>query len=77
MQRCWRHSITARKEADISTEVTFEDGRKGQRSARLKIYDLTVATQAPADYGEGEHEVARRKTTFCSGSRVSRSPSAV
>jgi long-chain acyl-CoA synthetase len=36
------------KEADISTEVTFEDGRKGRRSARLKIYDLPT-TQAPAD----------------------------
>jgi long-chain acyl-CoA synthetase len=28
------------KEADISTEVTFEDGRKGRISARLKIEDL-------------------------------------
>jgi long-chain acyl-CoA synthetase len=28
------------KEADISTEVTFEDGRKGKISARLKIHDL-------------------------------------
>ena len=28
------------KEADISTEVTFEDGRKGRMSARLKIHDL-------------------------------------
>jgi len=27
-------------EADISTEVTFEDGRKGRMSARLKIRDL-------------------------------------
>src|SRR3954468_6396145 len=27
-------------EADISTEVTFEDGRKGRMSARLKIQDL-------------------------------------
>src|SRR3712207_9596306 len=25
------------KEADISTQVTFEDGRKGVRSARVKI----------------------------------------
>jgi long-chain acyl-CoA synthetase len=35
-------------EADISTEVTFEDGRKGRRSARLRIYDLPT-TQTPAD----------------------------
>lgn len=30
------------KEADISTEVTFEDGRKGTISARVKIRDMTV-----------------------------------
>src|SRR6516165_5271066 len=36
------------KEVDISTEVTFEDGRKGRMSARLKIYDLST-TQTPAD----------------------------
>jgi long-chain acyl-CoA synthetase len=36
------------KEADISTEVTFEDGRKGRMAARLKIYDLPT-TQTPAD----------------------------
>jgi long-chain acyl-CoA synthetase len=36
------------KESEISTEVTFEDGRKGRRSARLKIYDLPT-TQALAD----------------------------
>jgi long-chain acyl-CoA synthetase len=29
-------------EADISTEVTFEDGRKGKMSARLKIHDLPM-----------------------------------
>ena len=29
-------------EADISTEVTFEDGRKGMISARVKIRDLKV-----------------------------------
>jgi long-chain acyl-CoA synthetase len=28
------------KEADISTEVTFEDGRKGVISARVKIRDM-------------------------------------
>jgi long-chain acyl-CoA synthetase len=30
-------------EADISTEVTFEDGRKGRLSARLKIRDVAPA----------------------------------
>ena len=35
------------KVADVSTEMTFEDGRKGQMSARLKIHDLPT-TQAPA-----------------------------
>ena len=38
------------KEADISTEVTFEDGRKGVISARVKIRDMTlhpVADDAP------------------------------
>jgi long-chain acyl-CoA synthetase len=35
------------KEADISTEVTFEDGRKGRLSARLKIHDLPTAQVGP------------------------------
>jgi long-chain acyl-CoA synthetase len=35
------------KEADISTEVTFEDGRKGTISARVKIRDMQTAP-APA-----------------------------
>jgi long-chain acyl-CoA synthetase len=30
------------KEADISTEVTFEDGRKGVISARVKVRDMTT-----------------------------------
>src|SRR3712207_986595 len=30
------------KEADIATEVTFEDGRKGVISARVKIRDMTL-----------------------------------
>ena len=30
------------KEADISTEVTFEDGRKGTISARVKIRDMKI-----------------------------------
>ena len=33
-------------EADISTEVTFEDGRKGVISARVKIRDMTVVPAA-------------------------------
>ena len=38
--------MTARKEADISTEVTFEDGRKGIISARVKIRDMTTEPAA-------------------------------
>jgi len=38
-------------EADISTEVTFEDGRKGVISARVKIRDMAVAP-APATLGQ-------------------------
>jgi long-chain acyl-CoA synthetase len=34
-------------EADIATEVTFEDGRKGTLAARVKIRDMEVAP-APA-----------------------------
>jgi long-chain acyl-CoA synthetase len=37
-------------EADISTEVTFEDGRKGVLSARVKIRDM--ASAAPAAFGK-------------------------
>jgi long-chain acyl-CoA synthetase len=38
------------KEADISTEVTFEDGRKGVISARVKIRDLkTEPVAAPME----------------------------
>ncbi|MEI9803609.1 MAG: AMP-binding protein [Pseudolabrys sp.] len=36
------------KEADISTEVTFEDGRKGTISARVKIRDMQVLPFTPA-----------------------------
>jgi long-chain acyl-CoA synthetase len=36
------------KEADISTEVTFEDGRKGTISARVKIRDMKVEPVAGA-----------------------------
>jgi long-chain acyl-CoA synthetase len=35
------------KDADISTEVTFEDGRKGTISARVKIHDMNTAPVAP------------------------------
>ena len=35
------------KEADISTEVTFEDGRKGTISARVKIRDMTDRARRP------------------------------
>jgi long-chain acyl-CoA synthetase len=35
-------------EAAISTEVTFEDGRKGTMSARLKIRDVKVLPTVPA-----------------------------
>ena len=34
------------KEADISTEVTFEDGRKGTISARVKIRDMKTEPAA-------------------------------
>jgi long-chain acyl-CoA synthetase len=34
------------KEADISTEVTFEDGRKGVISARIKIRDVETVPAA-------------------------------
>ena len=36
------------KEADISTEVTFEDGRKGVISARVKISDMKTGLVAAA-----------------------------
>ena len=39
------------KEADISTEVTFEDGRKGTISARVKIRDMKTEP-APAAMGK-------------------------
>jgi long-chain acyl-CoA synthetase len=34
------------KDADISTEVTFEDGRKGTISARVKIRDVKPVAAA-------------------------------
>src|SRR5437762_7502238 len=38
----------AAREADISTEVTFEDGRKGTMSARVKIRDVETVPVARA-----------------------------
>ena len=38
----------AAREADISTEVTFEDGRKGTMSARVKIRDVETVPVAGA-----------------------------
>jgi len=35
-------------EADISTEVTFEDGRKGSISARVKVRDVATVPVKPA-----------------------------
>ena len=35
------------KEADIATEVTFEDGRKGVIKARVKIRDMQIEPAAP------------------------------
>src|ERR1044072_8652449 len=35
------------KEAGISTEVTFEDGRKGTISARVKVRDAATVRVAP------------------------------
>jgi len=34
-------------EADIATEVTFEDGRKGVLSARVRIRDVETVPVAP------------------------------
>lgn len=36
------------EEADISTEVTFEDGRRGMVTARVKIRDVATAPVTPA-----------------------------
>jgi long-chain acyl-CoA synthetase len=36
------------READITTEVTFEDGRKGMLSARVKIRDVAPSPLAAA-----------------------------
>jgi long-chain acyl-CoA synthetase len=39
-------------EADIATEVTFEDGRKGTISARVKIRDMAVVPAAAVPMGQ-------------------------
>jgi long-chain acyl-CoA synthetase len=36
------------QEADISTEVTFEDGHKGMIAARIKIHDVAIGARPPA-----------------------------
>ena len=43
--------MTVLREADISTDVTFEDGRKVTLSARVKIRDVEAG--AGARPGEG------------------------
>lgn len=40
------------KEADISTEVTFEDGRKGAISARVKLVDMKIYPPVAASQKE-------------------------
>jgi long-chain acyl-CoA synthetase len=39
------------READISTEVTFEDGRKGVIAARVRIHDMEIAPVPSATLG--------------------------
>ena len=52
-------------EADIATEVTFEDGRKGVIKARVKIRDMTTE---PARRGwRRRHESARRSSEIAAG----------
>ena len=69
-------------EADISTEVTFEDGRKGVISARVKIRDMkTYPGREPRRSGGGRMrapDAARSspRATCCSPSRTCRSASA-
>ena len=47
------------KEADISTEVTFEDGRKGVIKARVKIRDMKTEPAASGAWSK-RHESAER-----------------
>ena len=56
--------MTARSAADIATEVTFEDGRKGMLAARVAIRDMTDLSGARASRwsrpreGADRHEIA-------------------
>ena len=63
-------------EADISTEVTFEDGRKGVLSARVKIRDAEVVPRR-AGPGEGAHESAAPQTAAGEHAAVGRGRVAV
>ena len=44
-------------EADIATEVTFEDGRKGVIAARVKIRDMKPYPTRPASAWRGAGSV--------------------
>ena len=48
------------EEADISTEVTFEDGRKGTISARVKIRDMKTDAGRRGRWAK-RHESAERR----------------
>ena len=70
-------------EADIRTEVTFEDGRKGVIAARVKVRDCKtypVAGGSGAGGGgmraPGSTARARRPATCCCRSRTCRLRSA-
>jgi long-chain acyl-CoA synthetase len=39
------------READIATEVTFEDGRRGTLAARVTIRDIEIVSPAQASLG--------------------------
>jgi len=49
------------KEADISTEVTFEDGRKGVLSARVKVRDVATVPVAPNTPGRRHEGTVRQR----------------
>ncbi len=72
--------MTAPANADISTEVTFEDGRKGTLAARVTIHDMQpVAPPGPAGEGGMRPQTDRhasRRTTPCCRSTTSRCRSA-
>ena len=67
-------------EADISTEVTFEDGRKGVLSARVKIRDVktTPSPSSGMSLGGGALlERGKRHERACLGTSSARSHSAL